>query len=458
MPVLPSMPRRPLIVPLLLFFALGVSALDGVAMTFWVRDHVHLSAAELIEIGIWTQLPWSVKIAFGSLVDSFHLFGNNRRNYMLLGFFLMFLSQLGLLAFVSGFSPVSSEYTNLLVTGLLGTTGLVLAQSVANILAVELVGPEDLGKMQVATRIAVSVGALVAACLTGYLASHYSLGTILTGKLALPLLLALGTLIGLHGSPIGTASVSPQWRMLGLTATFLAYCLLTRNQLAIWGGQMVIVNYLVWRLSGSLAPVAARTFLLSFLAIFLFRVSPDVGPSFSWYLIGPLDFDQNFMGTLRVVSTVIDLLTLLALSKVMARGQIVKSLTWLTVMGTLVAIPPLLVYYGHTGGLSARTVMLADTAVAGPIAEMSMIPLGILIARSAPRENMGMYMAVTASFMNMALVAGDLGSRYLNEVYVVTRTDFSQLGALLLSTTLIGLGLSVLGLLILRYTYRSNNV
>jgi hypothetical protein len=44
-----------------------------------------------------------------------------------------------------------------------------------------------------------------------------------------------------------------------------------------------------------------------------------------------------------------------------------------------------------------------------------------------------------ASLMNMALVAGQLQTKYLNEVFVVGRGNYSELGALLITAVLLGL-------------------
>lgn len=443
--------------PLIVFFIIGLSAIDSVAMTFYVRDHLTLTAAQLIEIGIWTQLPWSIKIVFGSVIDSFLLFGNNRRNYIYLGALLMFLGIFWFLAFVSGNSPIDSEYTNLMVSGLLQTTGIVFAQSTANTLAIELVeGKVQIGYMQVATRMAVALGAVLAAVLTGYLAANFPMMQIAAIRLLLPVVLMLVTCISLQGHEIGTQAVSPQWHMIGLSVAFTAFCVVTRSQVAVFLAQMVVINYLLWRLSGSMAAPAAKIFLLSCLAIFLFRITPDVGPGFSWWMIGDsahggLAFDEIYLGHLRIVSTVVDILALSILARIMARGKIFRSLSTLTVIGIITSVPAILVYYGwHTHlGVSARELFLVDTAFSAPLADLSMIPLGILIALSAPAKGRAMYMAVTASFMNMALLGGDLMTKGLNLMYTVTRTDYSQLGSLLLVSTGIGLGLSVIGLVLL---------
>ena len=44
-----------------------------------------------------------------------------------------------------------------------------------------------------------------------------------------------------------------------------------------------------------------------------------------------------------------------------------------------------------------------------------------------------------ASFMNLALVAGQLGTKYLNQIFVVQRGEYSELGLLLVTSTALGL-------------------
>jgi hypothetical protein len=41
--------------------------------------------------------------------------------------------------------------------------------------------------------------------------------------------------------------------------------------------------------------------------------------------------------------------------------------------------------------------------------------------------------------MNMALVAGQLATKYLNELFVIARGDYGELGVLLITTIVLGL-------------------
>jgi hypothetical protein len=68
-----------------------------------------------------------------------------------------------------------------------------------------------------------------------------------------------------------------------------------------------------------------------------------------------------------------------------------------------------------------------------------MIPLLALIAYYAPAGRRATWFALMASLMNLALVAGQLQTRYLNEFFPVGRGDYGELGGLLLTVLALGL-------------------
>jgi hypothetical protein len=83
-----------------------------------------------------------------------------------------------------------------------------------------------------------------------------------------------------------------------------------------------------------------------------------------------------------------------------------------------------------------------------------MIPMLAWIANSAPANLKATFFAVMASFTNLALSFSQLGTKYLNEIFVVTRevrdqatgtiqtpADYSQLGELFIVQLLLGLAL-----------------
>jgi len=129
-------------------------------------------------------------------------------------------------------------------------------------------------------------------------------------------------------------------------------------------------------------------------------------------------------------------------------------LFWLAVAGAILSLPNIGLFYGlhhwteSTFGFGARSIAIIDAATASPFAQLSMIPLLTLVAYYAPEGHRATWFALMASLMNMALVAGQLQTKYLNQIFVVQRGEYSELGALLVTAAAIGLVLPVLAIVL----------
>jgi hypothetical protein len=115
------------------------------------------------------------------------------------------------------------------------------------------------------------------------------------------------------------------------------------------------------------------------------------------------------------------------------------------VAGAVLSLPNIGLFYGlhhwteAMFGFGARTIAVVDAATASPFAQISMIPLLTLIAFYAPAGHRATWFALMASLMNMALVAAQLQTKYLNEIFVVGRGNYTELGPLLITAALLGL-------------------
>jgi hypothetical protein len=86
------------------------------------------------------------------------------------------------------------------------------------------------------------------------------------------------------------------------------------------------------------------------------------------------------------------------------------------------------------------------------------------IANSAPINLKATYFAVMASFSNLALSAAQLGTKYANQIYTVSREvrdratgavkvpqDYSQLGELLITLAIIGFVVPIAVVAVVRF-------
>src|SRR5688572_6616199 len=55
--------------PMMVYLAAGISGLTAIVGTFFVKDHLDLSAEFLAVLGFWAGLPYSIKMPIGHMVD-----------------------------------------------------------------------------------------------------------------------------------------------------------------------------------------------------------------------------------------------------------------------------------------------------------------------------------------------------------------------------------------------------
>jgi hypothetical protein len=221
---------------------------------------------------------------------------------------------------------------------------------------------------------------------------------------------------------------------------------------------MTIVLFLMYRLLLELDPEVRRTLVGTAVIIFVFRAVPLPGPGATWFEIDILGFDQRFLSVLSLITSGLALAGMVLLRPLMARRSIAYVVVILTIAAGILSLPNIGLYYGlhewaapRSGGIvDARFIAIFDTAIESPLAQISMIPMLAWIAKNAPTHLKATFFAVMASFTNLALSASSLGTKYLNQIYAVTReirdrvtdalqvpADYSELGWLLITVAVI---------------------
>jgi hypothetical protein len=243
------------------------------------------------------------------------------------------------------------------------------------------------------------------------------------------------------------------------------------GQEIIFAGSMAIVLLLMRQLVAVLPVAQARTLVGTAVIIFMFRATPRPGDGYTWFSIDLLAFDQQFLSVLSLITSVLTLAGMVILRPLMAHRSIVYIVVLLTLIGGVLSLPNIGLYYGVqeitaalTGGIvDARFIAILDTAIESPLGQVAMIPMLAWIARNAPDNLKATFFAVMASFTNLALSASSLLTKYLNEIFIVTRevrdaatgqittpADYSALGLLLITVTVITVGLPLLTVFVIQ--------
>jgi hypothetical protein len=510
--------------PLMVYMAAGISGLTGIVGTFFVKDYLGLSAAFLAALGFWAGIPWALKMPFGHLVDLLWRWKSLLVYFGAAVIAASLLIMVGLIGHREAMTAVMPAEIWYVLSVLLAPIGYVIQDTVADAMTVEAVPrideqglPFDEARlklmhttMQTLGRVAIIGGGILVAVINLYLftgvehlpkeqiAEIYQ--QVYVMALVIPAVSVLGVMAAsflrvrekrrLLKQGLTTAQVAalvdrtnettkPNWWILGGSLAFVLFTLTVGfgdfpyNEEIVFAGSMAIVCFLILRLTRELAPDAKHLLLGTALVIFAFRSIPGPGDGATWWMIDKLGFDQQFLSVLSLIGSALTLLGMFLFRRFMAERSIAYVVGFLTAAAFLLGLPIVSMYYGlhHwtaalTGGVvDARFIALVNTALESPLGQISMIPMLAWIANSAPVNLKATYFAVMASFTNLALSLSQLGTKYLNQAFVVTREvrdpstnvlqipeDYTQLGSLLVVQMLLGLALPFAAILFARLT------
>lgn len=513
--------------PLMVYVAYGISGLTGIVGTFFVKDYLGLSAAFLASLGFWAGIPWALKMPIGHTVDLLWrwkswLVGLGA------GLLTVSLGIMALLiGNREAMTAILPAEVWFVLSVLLAPIGYVVQDAVADAMTVEAVPRiDEQGRpfddqtrklmhttMQTLGRVAIVGGGILVALVNVYVFS----GTeglpqadlvqiykrIYVMAMVIPVVSVAGVglawwlnrqqrqrlvqqgllpeqarqLVNVHDAE--AEPTKPNWWILGGSLAFVLFTLTVglggfpyREEI-VFVGSMSIVLFLMSRLVRELEPDKRLTLVGTAAVIFMLRAIPQSGPGATWWMIDDLKFDQQFLSVLSLIGGVLALVGMFVFRRFMAERSIMYVVGFLTIVGTILSFPIVGMYYGlHewtarvTGGVvDARFIAMVDTALESPLVQISMIPMLAWIANSAPTNLKATFFAVMASFTNLALSFSQLGTKYLNEIFVVTRevrdqasgaiqtpADYSQLGELLIAQLFIGLVLPFSAILFAKLT------
>jgi BT1 family len=438
---------------LMVYFAYGALGLIDVARDMWIKEKLTLSASELAGIGVWLGVPWTVKMVFGELVDCVPIFGSQRRVYILIGAAFVTAGLLTLAGAAGGWIVMLPREQLYLVGSLLSVIGVVIQDVVADAMSTEVVArtdaagnarPDedvraDLGMVQVLGRLALSAGILAVSGLSGWLAFVYSRETVFLLALIVPVISVTGVML----IQSETAERRPiDWRILGggigfgIVVVALGFGGVPYAQEIVFVISMAVICTMLALVTRDLDARSRRAILFAAMIIFAFRATPVLGDGYFWWTIDVLKFDEAFYGHLRFTGAVVSILAMWFLAKQITEYSVVKTLLWITVAGTILALPSLGLVYGlhewteQHFGFGARTIAVIDAATTSPFVDLSMVPLLALTAYYAPAGHRATWFALMASLMNLALQAGQLQTKYLNDLFVVGRGEYGEIAML----------------------------
>jgi hypothetical protein len=467
--LLPILSIRKRYIPLLMiYFAYGCSAFTGIGEAFYVKEHLGLTATALIALGVWLTVPWTIKMVFGQIIDNFKILGSNRKVYIYIAACLMAISSLLMVSLAGEWDIVKGIDKNTLyiVSSLVGVIGIVLQDVTADAMSIDVVDREgqseedikkELTTVQLLARLALTTGVFATSGLAGWIAQVVSYETLFTLALIIPVISILGTLFikinstkseGFNkGIIIGGIIYSIAVVSLGVSGV-------TGSQEIVFIVSFTLLGYMVKQYFKTMSKEAVRDIISLMILVFIFRAMPGAGVGVQWFMMDTLGFDKAFFGTLGQIGAGMSILGMFVFAKHLVNKSIVFIFFWVSVITYILSLPMLGMYYGlhewtyEVFGFGQRTIAIVDTAAVSPFDGLMMIPVLAIIARYAPKGNSATWFALMASFMNLALNAGSLLTKYLNMIFVVDRGDYSNLGYILIITSVVGIVIPITSLFI----------
>ena len=508
--------------PLMVYLAAGIAGLTAIVGTFFIKDYLDLSAAFIAGLGFWVGIPWALKMPLGHLVD---LIWRWKALLVYVGAALIALSLVimyGLIIHREIMVAIMPAEAWFVTSVLLSPTGYVIQDVVADAMTVEAVPlldeqgnpltEADIKRMhttmQTLGRIALISGIIIVALLNIGMFAHVETlsetdkvaiyGRIYLLALTIPVISVLGVSLGpimlrrrarrLRAQGIDEERIKtmlferpsetkPNWWIFGGSGAFAIFTLtmgLSKTPFAqeiVFLGSMAIVLFLLFRLLRELPEQARMALLGTAIIIFVFRAVPSPGAGATWFVIDVLGFDQRFLSVLTLITSCLALAGMVLLRPYVATRTIAEVVGVLTIAGGILMLPNIGLYYGlhewtapRTGGMvDARFIAILDTAIESPLGQIAMIPMLAWIAQYAPAHLKATFFAVMASFTNLALSASNLGTKYLNRIFEVTRevrdrttgqvtvpADYSELGWLLITVAVIGVALPITAIVLVQ--------
>lgn len=397
-------PTPELFAILTVYFVQGVLGLARLAISFFLKDDLGLSPAQMAALMGVAALPWIVKPLFGFLSDGVPIAGYRRRPYLILS------GILGTLAWIALATVVQNAWTATLAI-FLTSLSVALSDVIVDSIVVERARRESLtrsGSLQSLTWGISAVGGLMTAYLSGWLLAQFNTQTVFGITAIFPLIVtAIAGLIA--EEPVQT--VEP-----------------TGNETITIRQQLK----LLWQ------ALRQKSILLPTLFIFIWQATPSADSAFFYFSTNELGFEPEFLGRVRLVTSIAALVGIAIYQRFLKGVPFRKILGWSILISAVLGMTTLLLVT-HTNraiGISDRWFSLGDSLVLTVMGQIAFMPVLVLSARLCPPGIEATLFALLMSVFNLSgLVSNELGA-ILTHWLGISEFQFENLWILVLIANL----------------------
>uniref|UniRef100_A9T467 Biopterin transport-related protein BT1 n=1 Tax=Physcomitrium patens TaxID=3218 RepID=A9T467_PHYPA len=392
----------------MVYFVQGILGLSRLAVSFFLKDELHLDPAETAFLTGISSLPWLIKPLYGFISDGVPLFGYRRRSYLAL------CGLLGALCWGSLAMFIDSKY-GAMAAILLSSLSVAFSDVVVDSMVVEKARGESQGasgSLQSLCWGSAATGGIASAYFSGYLVETYGTRYVFGVTAVMPLITsAVAGLV--QEEPLKAPSDDPKV-MLSKTAQFIST---SKSQLAfLW--QTVKEPSIFW-------PT---------LFIFLWQATPTSDTAMFFFTTNHLGFGPEFLGRVRLVTAVASLVGVGLYNTYLKDVPLRNIFLWTTLLGTALGLLQLLLVTGANKslGISDEWFAMGDSLVLTVLGQVSFMPVLVLAARLCPPGVEATLFATLMSISNGGGVTGGVLGAGLTQFLGVTSHNFDNLVILIL--------------------------
>ncbi|MDB9528848.1 folate/biopterin family MFS transporter [Oscillatoria sp. CS-180] len=385
---------------LLVYFVQGILGLARLAVSFFLKDDLGLTPAEVAALTGIASIPWTVKPLLGFFSDGFPILGYRRRPYLVLSGLLGAVSWLALATLVNTAWAAIAAIT-------LSSLSVAIGDVIVDSLVVERARNEsqsEAGSLQSLAWGASAVGGVITAYLGGLLLEYVGTRYVFGITAAFPLIVSLVAWL-IAEDPVTETST---WQVIG--------------------GQ-------IKQLKGA---ITQKVIWMPALFIFLWQATPTAESAFFFFTTNDLGFQPEFLGRVRLVTSIAALIGIWIFQRFLKSVPFRSIFAWSTILSTVLGFTMLLLVT-HTNrslGIPDEWFSLGDSLILTVMGEISFMPLLVLSARICPSGVEATLFALLMSILNLAgLLSHELGA-ILTHWLGVTETNFENLWLLVTLTNL----------------------
>ncbi len=393
-------PSAELIAILLVYFVQGILGLARLAISFFLKDELGLSPAEVSALVGVAALPWMIKPLFGFISDGLPILGYRRRPYLILS------GLLGVLSWVALATVVDSAWAAMLAIAL-GSLSVAFSDVIVDSLVVERARGESLGtagSLQALCWGASALGGVLTAYFSGSLLEHFSTRTVFAITASFPLIVSLVAWLIAEARVTETMNWSIVLGQVGQLRQAI-------SQKSIW------------------LPTAF---------LFLWQATPTAESAFFFFTTNELGFEPEFLGRVRLVTSLASLVGIWLFQRFLKTVPFRVIFGWSTVISAVLGMSTLLLvtHANRALGIDDRWFSLGDNLVLTMMGQIAYMPILVLAARLCPPGVEATLFALLMSVVNLAGLLSYESGALLMHWLGITENNFTNLALLVVITNL----------------------